>query len=74
MAGWVVPDRLRREHRVTVDLQMTALGDMARGPRSPARIPEHALSLGRDNRYVLEELLAYPPERIAELEGEGVLS
>ncbi len=39
-----------------------------------ARIPERALSLGRDNRKVLESLLGYTPERIASLEERGVLS
>jgi crotonobetainyl-CoA:carnitine CoA-transferase CaiB-like acyl-CoA transferase len=38
-----------------------------------ARVPESALSFGRDNRYVLETLLGYPPERIAELAEKGVL-
>ncbi len=40
---------------------------------SPARTPERVLTLGRDNRAVLEDLLGYPPERIAELEERGVL-
>jgi crotonobetainyl-CoA:carnitine CoA-transferase CaiB-like acyl-CoA transferase len=40
---------------------------------TPARRPERALSLGRDNRYVLETLLGYSPERIAELAAHGVL-
>jgi crotonobetainyl-CoA:carnitine CoA-transferase CaiB-like acyl-CoA transferase len=42
--------------------------------RTPARRPERALSMGRDNRYVLETILGYPPERIAELAARGVLS
>jgi crotonobetainyl-CoA:carnitine CoA-transferase CaiB-like acyl-CoA transferase len=42
--------------------------------RTPARTPERALSLGRDNRYVLETLLGYSPERIAELEACGALT
>jgi crotonobetainyl-CoA:carnitine CoA-transferase CaiB-like acyl-CoA transferase len=41
--------------------------------RSAARVPERALSLGRDNVRVLAELLGYPPERIAELEELGAL-
>jgi crotonobetainyl-CoA:carnitine CoA-transferase CaiB-like acyl-CoA transferase len=40
---------------------------------TPARRPERALSLGRDNRYVLETLLGYSPERIADLAARGVL-
>jgi crotonobetainyl-CoA:carnitine CoA-transferase CaiB-like acyl-CoA transferase len=42
--------------------------------RSLARTPEHSLTLGRDNRYVVETLLGYSPERVAELEERGVLS
>ena len=37
------------------------------------RVPDSALSFGRDNRYVLETLLGYTPERIAELAEKGVL-
>ena len=40
---------------------------------SEPRRPERALSFGRDNRYVLETLLGYSPERIAELAAAGVL-
>ena len=42
--------------------------------RTPARRPERALSLGRDNAHVLETLLGYPPERVADLTLRGVLS
>jgi crotonobetainyl-CoA:carnitine CoA-transferase CaiB-like acyl-CoA transferase len=41
---------------------------------SPARVPGRALSLGRDNRYILESLLDYSAERIEDLESRGVLS
>jgi crotonobetainyl-CoA:carnitine CoA-transferase CaiB-like acyl-CoA transferase len=41
--------------------------------RSPAKSPERALSVGRDNRLVLETLLGYAPERIDELLGRDVL-
>ncbi|MCP5066408.1 MAG: CoA transferase [bacterium] len=41
--------------------------------RSVARKPERALTLGRDNHKVLEELLGYSDERIASLEQQGVL-
>jgi len=41
--------------------------------RSAARTPERALTLGRDNRMVLEDLLGYPPDRIADLEERGTL-
>jgi crotonobetainyl-CoA:carnitine CoA-transferase CaiB-like acyl-CoA transferase len=41
--------------------------------RAPARVPESSLGFGRDNRAVLEGVLGYPPERIADLEARGVL-
>ena len=41
--------------------------------RSSARVPERALSLGRDNRVVLEQILGYSPEKIAELSERGAL-
>ena len=41
--------------------------------RSPARVPASALSFGRDNRAVLEGILGYGPERIAELAARGIL-
>lgn len=42
--------------------------------RTRARVPQSALHFGRDNRFVLETLLCYSPERIAELAERGVLS
>jgi crotonobetainyl-CoA:carnitine CoA-transferase CaiB-like acyl-CoA transferase len=41
--------------------------------RAPARVPERALSFGRDNERVLGEILGYAPERIADLTAQGVL-
>jgi crotonobetainyl-CoA:carnitine CoA-transferase CaiB-like acyl-CoA transferase len=41
--------------------------------RARARVPESSLDFGRDNRAVLESILGYSPERIAELEARGVL-
>jgi len=41
--------------------------------RARPRVPEGALGFGRDNRPVLESILGYSPERIAELESRGVL-
>jgi len=38
-----------------------------------ARTPDGAITLGRDNHLVLDSLLGYTPERIAELEERGVL-
>jgi crotonobetainyl-CoA:carnitine CoA-transferase CaiB-like acyl-CoA transferase len=52
---------------------MTIESSRLRFSRTPARHPERALSLGRDNRYVLETILGYSPERIADLAARGVL-
>ncbi len=41
--------------------------------RSQARAPRQALSFGRDNRAVLEGILGYSPERIADLAARGIL-
>jgi len=41
--------------------------------RTPARDPERALSLGRDNAFVLETILGYPRERVVELAKNEVL-
>jgi len=41
---------------------------------TPARAPERALSAGRDNALVLEGLLHYTPEKIAELTEKGALT
>jgi crotonobetainyl-CoA:carnitine CoA-transferase CaiB-like acyl-CoA transferase len=41
--------------------------------RTPARLPKRALSLGRDNAYVLRELLGYSEERIEALAASGAL-
>jgi crotonobetainyl-CoA:carnitine CoA-transferase CaiB-like acyl-CoA transferase len=41
--------------------------------RARARVPESSLDFGRDNRTVLESILGYSPERIADLEARGVL-
>jgi crotonobetainyl-CoA:carnitine CoA-transferase CaiB-like acyl-CoA transferase len=42
--------------------------------RNSPKVPENALSFGRDNRYVLEEILGYSPERIAQLAAWGILN
>jgi crotonobetainyl-CoA:carnitine CoA-transferase CaiB-like acyl-CoA transferase len=52
---------------------MTIESSRLRFSRTPARHPERALCLGRDNRYVLETILGYSPERIADLAARGVL-
>jgi crotonobetainyl-CoA:carnitine CoA-transferase CaiB-like acyl-CoA transferase len=41
--------------------------------RARERVPDRALGFGRDNHTVLESILGYPPERIAELTARGVL-
>jgi crotonobetainyl-CoA:carnitine CoA-transferase CaiB-like acyl-CoA transferase len=41
--------------------------------RTPARIERGAPTLGESNQYVLEQILGYPEERIAELVIEGAL-
>lgn len=51
----------------------TVEGSRFKLSRTPSRIERSAPTLGRDNRYVLETILGYSPERIAELEALGVL-
>jgi crotonobetainyl-CoA:carnitine CoA-transferase CaiB-like acyl-CoA transferase len=41
--------------------------------RTPARVPEKALTFGCDNRTVLAEILGYDADRIAALESSGAL-
>ncbi|MGQ4806728.1 hypothetical protein NKDENANG_00063 [Candidatus Entotheonellaceae bacterium PAL068K] len=41
--------------------------------RTPARVEHVALTLGRDNRYILETTLSYSPKRITGLEVQGLL-
>src|SRR4030095_9995029 len=42
--------------------------------RARERVPERgAIGFGRDNRHVLESILGYPPERVADLTARGVL-
>lgn len=51
----------------------TVEGSRFRLSRTPAQIERCAPTFGRDSRYVLETLLGYGAERIAELEARGVL-
>jgi crotonobetainyl-CoA:carnitine CoA-transferase CaiB-like acyl-CoA transferase len=71
------PQLQHRQHFVEIahDIYQTTTIESTRLRLStdPARVPERALSFGRDNRYVLEEILGYSPERIAELAAQGVL-
>jgi crotonobetainyl-CoA:carnitine CoA-transferase CaiB-like acyl-CoA transferase len=48
-------------------------GSRFRLSRTPARIAGSAPTLGRDNQYVLEQLLGYSEERITELAIAGLL-
>ncbi len=48
-------------------------GSRFRLSRTPARIERSAPTFGRDNFYVLETILGYDAERIAELAAAGVL-
>jgi benzylsuccinate CoA-transferase BbsF subunit len=51
----------------------TVEGSRFKLSRTPARVQGSAPTLGRDNQYVLETILGYSEERIAELVAEGVL-
>lgn len=51
----------------------TVEGSRFRLSRTPANITGSATTIGRDNQYVLEELLGYNEERITELVAAGVL-
>lgn len=66
-----------REHylEVACELYQTSCVESSRlkFSRSRARRPEKTLSFGRDNRFVLEELLNYKPEEIAGLAADGIL-
>ena len=67
-----------REHFVEIEHEIygstTIESSRLRMSESRARRPERAVTFGRDNRYVLETLLGYSPERIAGLAERGVLS
>lgn len=71
------PQLAHRGHFVTLEhpLQGTSTVEGARFrlSRTPAQISRAAPTLGQDNRYILETLLGYSPERIAALEAQGVL-
>lgn len=51
----------------------TVEGSRFKLSRTPARIERPALTFGCDTQYVLETILGYTQERIAELAGAGVL-
>ena len=51
----------------------TVEGSRFKLARTPAKIERSGPTFGRDNQYVLETILGYTPDRIAELAGAGVL-
>lgn len=71
------PQLAHRGHFVALDHPMhgttTVEGSRFTLSRTPARIERAGPTLGRDNRYVLESILGYSPERTAELEAQRVL-
>ena len=72
------PQLQHREHYLEIGHEIyqttTIESSRLRLSRSRARVPENALSFGRDNQRVLESILGYSSERIAELSARGVLS
>ncbi len=52
---------------------ITVEGSHFRLSRTPARIERAAPTYGQDNQHVLETILGYGPERIAELAAQGIL-
>ncbi len=74
---WTDPQLGHREHFLSIPhpTQGTTVVEASRFrlSRTPAQAPAKALTLGCDNRHVLETLLGYSPERVAALESAGVL-
>jgi crotonobetainyl-CoA:carnitine CoA-transferase CaiB-like acyl-CoA transferase len=72
------PQLQHRGHFIEIPHQIfqttTIESSRLRLSRARARVPEQALSLGRDNGRVLEEILGLSTERIADLTARGVLS
>ncbi len=71
------PQLLQRGHFVEVPHEIhgttTVEGSRFKLSRTPARIERSGPTFGRDNQHVLETILGYSPERIAELAAAGVL-
>ncbi len=71
------PQLQHRGHFVSVphEIHGTTIieGSRARLSRTPARVERSGPTFGRDNFYVLETILGYDAERIAELAAAGVL-
>jgi crotonobetainyl-CoA:carnitine CoA-transferase CaiB-like acyl-CoA transferase len=72
------PQLQHREHYLEIAHEIyqttTIESSRLRLSRSRARVPESALHFGRDNRRVLESILGYSPEQIADLAARGVLA
>jgi len=71
------PQLRHRGHFVEIGHELygttTVESSRLRFSRTQARVPERAIHFGRDNRLVLESILGYAPERIADLAARGVL-
>jgi crotonobetainyl-CoA:carnitine CoA-transferase CaiB-like acyl-CoA transferase len=71
------PQLAHRQHFVELDdprqETTTVEGSRFKLSRTPAQIDRVAPTLGRDNREVLETILGYSAERIAELAAHGIL-
>ncbi len=71
------PQLQHRNHFIEIEHEiypnMTIESSRLQLSRSPALKPKRALSFGRDNRHVLEDLLGYTPEQIADLAARSVL-
>jgi crotonobetainyl-CoA:carnitine CoA-transferase CaiB-like acyl-CoA transferase len=74
---YACPQMQHREHYIDVGCDIyqstTVESSRLRLSESRPRRPEKAVSLGRDNRYVLETILGYSPEKIAGLAEAGIL-
>jgi benzylsuccinate CoA-transferase BbsF subunit len=71
------PQLHHRGHFVEVPHEIhgttTVEGSRFKLSRTPAKIERSGPTFGRDNQYVLETILGYSPDRIADLAAAGVL-
>ncbi len=71
------PQLVHRGHFVKLPHEVhgttTVEGSRFKLSRTPAKIERAGPTFGRDNFYILETILGYSPERIAELAAGGVL-
>ena len=74
---YACPQMQHRGHYIEVECDLyqstTVESSRLQLSESAARRPKKAISFGRDNRYVLETMLGYSPERIAGLAEAGIL-